>query len=163
MGDGLVLEQGTHSELLRDEKGPYSRLVAAQKLRERREVELKDSDSDTTTSGEAEDMEKKARNEVPLGRKNSGHSLASEIIEQRGKAQGVEKEEDDYSLPYLFMRMGKLNRAGWTNYGYGIIAAGCTYSAHSTGVSNMLTSLNSEWHDLPCFWRCVRHRSRCIF
>jgi ATP-binding cassette, subfamily B (MDR/TAP), member 1 len=127
MGDGLILEQGTHSELLRDEKGPYSRLVAAQKLREKREVELKDSESDAASSGgEAEDMEKKARNEVPLGRKNSGHSLASEIIEQRKKAQDAEKEEHDYSVPYLFMRMGKLNRAGWTNYGYGIIAASCT-------------------------------------
>lgn len=53
MGNGLVIEQGTHSELLQDENGPYSRLVTAQKHREKREVELKDSDSDTAASGEA--------------------------------------------------------------------------------------------------------------
>jgi ATP-binding cassette subfamily B (MDR/TAP) protein 1 len=126
MGDGLVIEQGTHSELLRDENGPYSRLVTAQRLREKREVELKDSDSDTAASGEAEDMEKKARNEIPLGRQNSGHSLASEIIAQRQTVQGDEKEED-YSLPYLFMRMGKINRDGWKKYQFGIITACCTY------------------------------------
>jgi ATP-binding cassette subfamily B (MDR/TAP) protein 1 len=120
MGDGIVLEQGTHSELLRDQNGPYSRLIAAQQLREKREV---NSESDAAASDEAEDMEKKARDEVPLGRKNTGHSLASDIIEQRVKAQGGEKREDDYSLPYLFMRMGKLNRAGWRNYGIGVVAA----------------------------------------
>jgi ATP-binding cassette, subfamily B (MDR/TAP), member 1 len=120
MGDGIVLEQGTHSELLRDQNGPYSRLIAAQQLRAKREV---DSESDTAASDEPEDMENKARDEVPLGRKNTGHSLASDIIEQRAKAQGEEKREDDYSLPYLFMRMGKLNRAGWRNYGIGVVAA----------------------------------------
>jgi ATP-binding cassette subfamily B (MDR/TAP) protein 1 len=128
MGDGLILEQGTHSELLRDENGPYSRLVAAQKLREKREDELKDSDSDTAASGEASGIEKKTRDEVPLGRRNSGHSLASEIIEQRRKAEGGEKGEDDYNLSYLFMRMGKINRAGWNNYVLGFIAASCTYT-----------------------------------
>jgi ATP-binding cassette subfamily B (MDR/TAP) protein 1 len=120
MGDGIVLEQGTHSELLRDQNAPYSRLITAQQLREKREV---DSESDTAASDEAKDMDKKARDEVPLGRKNTGHSLASDIIEQRAKVQGGEKREDDYSLPYLFMRMGKLNRAGWRNYGIGVVAA----------------------------------------
>jgi len=121
MGEGLVIEQGTHNELLRDENGPYSRLVTAQKLREKREID-KDSDSDTAASGEAEDIEKKVRNEIPLGRQNSGHSLASEIIAQRQTVQGGEKD-DDYNLPYLFMRMGKINRDGWKNYQFGIIAA----------------------------------------
>lgn len=128
MGNGLVIEQGTHSELLQDENGPYSRLVTAQKHREKREVELKDSDSDTAASGEAEDMEKKARNEIPLGRQNSSHSLASEIIAQRQTVQGGEKKNGCYSLPYLFMRMGKINRDGWKNYQIGIIAACRTYS-----------------------------------
>jgi ATP-binding cassette subfamily B (MDR/TAP) protein 1 len=128
MGDGLVLEQGTHSELLRDGNGPYSHLVAAQKLREKREVESKDSDSATVAGHEAEDMEKRARDEVPLGRKNSAHSLASEIIEQRKIEQGGEKEGGDYSLPYLFMRMAKINRDGWRNYKLGVVAAICTYS-----------------------------------
>lgn len=158
MGDGLVLEQGTHSELLQDKNGPYARLVASQKLREKREVELKESDSDTIT-GEAEDMEKKARDEVPLGRKNSGsgHSLASEIIAQKKQHDG-EKKEDDFSLPYLFMRMGKLNRAGWSNYGVGFIAACCMRSCVSFMI--FLTGLDSERHGLPGLWHrfCQSYR-----
>ena len=45
MGDGLVLESGTHNELLMNEEGPYARLVNAQKLREAREKAAKDNDS----------------------------------------------------------------------------------------------------------------------
>jgi ATP-binding cassette, subfamily B (MDR/TAP), member 1 len=127
MGDGLVLEQGTHSELLRDENGPYSRLVAAQKLREKREVEYKDSDSVVTDDGDTVDMEKIAQNEMPLGAKNSAHSLASDIIAQKKLSQGDEKKDVDYGLMYLFMRMGKLNQASWRNYGLGVVAASCIY------------------------------------
>lgn len=131
MGNGLVLEQGTHSELLRDENGPYSRLVTAQKLREKREVE--DSDSVTGSSIGAEHVEKKALEEIPLGRKNTGHSLASDIIERRKKEQPGEKEEN-LSLFYLFVRMGKLNGARWPQYCIGLVAAAsechcCTLSS----------------------------------
>ena len=122
MGDGLVLEQGTHSELLSDENGPYSRLVAAQHLREEREV---DSDSVITVDGE--DTEKRIQNEMPRGAKNSAHSLASDIIAQKKLLQGGNKNGDDYSLTYLFMRMGKLNQASWRNYGLGVVAASCIY------------------------------------
>ena len=37
MGNGVILESGTHEELVRGENGPYARLVAAQKLRDARE------------------------------------------------------------------------------------------------------------------------------
>jgi ATP-binding cassette subfamily B (MDR/TAP) protein 1 len=126
MGDGLVLEQGTHNELLRNENGLYSRLVTAQKLREKHEVELIGSDNDMT-SGKGEKMEKKARNDVPLGHNNSGRSLASAAIEQDENLHSDEVHEDGRGLPYLFMRMGKLNRAGWKNYSIGVIAACCMY------------------------------------
>jgi hypothetical protein len=119
MGDGCVIEQGTHNNLLRDENETYSRLVQAQKLREQREV-TNDSESDTAAS--ERDMEKAAREE-PLGRKNTGRSLASEIIEQKRKAHGDGKEGGDLGLPYLFMRMGKLNREGWWSYFFGLIFA----------------------------------------
>jgi ATP-binding cassette subfamily B (MDR/TAP) protein 1 len=125
MGNGLVLEQGTHKELLRDENGPYSRLVAAQKLREKREVDIKDTDSITAPSSEVEDMDKIAREEIPLGRRNTSRSLASEIIEQKKNGQSDEKEED-HGLFYLFIRMGQLNRAGWPRYVLGLIAAAMT-------------------------------------
>lgn len=118
MGDGLVLEHGTHDELL-SRGGPYSSLVQSQKLREVREISV---DDESSNPEEPEDMEKLAREEIPLGRKNTGQSLASEILEQRRKDQG-EKEDSDHSLSYLFMRMGKINRSEWKHYLFGGIAA----------------------------------------
>jgi ATP-binding cassette, subfamily B (MDR/TAP), member 1 len=120
MGDGLVLEQGTHSELLKDENGPYSRLVQSQKLRERQTSH--DSDSDTAGDGD-EDMIK-AEEDVPLGRKNTEHSLASDIIEQkRQEGRTAEHNNKDHSLSYLFMRMGKINSEDWRQYLLGTIFA----------------------------------------
>ena len=85
MGDGVVLESGTHAELLADANGPYSRLVQAQKLREAREATKDDGDSDTAASNE-EDLDRKvSEEEIPLGRSHTGRSLASEILEQKRK------------------------------------------------------------------------------
>ncbi|TBU45834.1 P-loop containing nucleoside triphosphate hydrolase protein [Dichomitus squalens] len=126
MGNGLILESGTHNELLRDENGPYARLVAAQKLRDAREKRTLDSDSDTAASAEEDDaaaIEKQAAEEVPLERSKSGRSLASEILEQKQKERAT--EEKDYSLYYIFKRMGYINRDVWKQYLFGIIAAVC--------------------------------------
>jgi ATP-binding cassette subfamily B (MDR/TAP) protein 1 len=120
MGDGLVLEQGTHDELL-SRGGAYAALVQSQKLREVRDP-VQSDDDDSSTPDEPEDMEKLARDEVPLGRKNTGQSLASEILEQKRKVQG-DKEDSDHSLSYLFKRMGKINRVEWRHYLFGGIAA----------------------------------------
>ena len=120
MGDGLVVEQGTHNELLQAD-GAYARLVQAQKLREQRPI-LADDDSATSVD-EPEDMEKLAREEVPLGRKNTGHSLASDILEQKRQAAVGEKEKGDLSLITIFIRMGKLIRAQWKNYFFGAVFA----------------------------------------
>ena len=124
MGEGLVIEQGTHNELLADPNGAYARLVQAQKLREtnEREGRMDDDTLDGSVEGEAKaddlDAMKKAADEVPLGRKETGsRSLASEVLEQR-RAEGAHKEKV-YSFPYLFMRMGKLNRDTWSWYGIG--------------------------------------------
>ncbi|KAI0073491.1 P-loop containing nucleoside triphosphate hydrolase protein [Panus rudis PR-1116 ss-1] len=131
MGGGVVLESGTHNELLANADGAYARLVAAQKLRDAREKEANkqrgDDDSDTAASDEPEDMEKQAASEIPLGRTNtrrSGRSLASEILEQRNKEKNQEKK--DYSMVYLFRRMGRINRASWKKYLFGAIAASMT-------------------------------------
>lgn len=120
MGDGLVVEQGTHNELLQAD-GAYARLVQAQKLREQRPV-LPDDDSAASVD-EHEDMEKLAREEVPLGRKNTGRSLASDILEQKRQAAAAEKEKGDLSLFTLFIRMGKLIREQWKNYFFGAVFA----------------------------------------
>jgi ATP-binding cassette subfamily B (MDR/TAP) protein 1 len=121
MGEGVIVEQGTHQELLRDGNSAYSRLVEAQRLRER-QVSSKDTDGETAAS--AEDMEEAAQKEVPLGRKYTGHSLASEIIEKKRQAADAEQHKTtNYSLPYLFMRMGKLNRDVWHKYVLGTLCA----------------------------------------
>lgn len=117
MGDGLVLEQGTHNELLSRE-GSYSHLVAAQKLRETQEAEAVDAGSD-----DEEDLAAAAREEIPLGRRNTGRSLASEIIEQRRLAVEGQEEEKDLGLFVLFKRMAKLMPDQWRNYAIGIIFA----------------------------------------
>ncbi|KAJ7016642.1 P-loop containing nucleoside triphosphate hydrolase protein [Mycena alexandri] len=126
MGDGLVLEQGTHEELLNDENGAYARLVQAQKLREAQQ--RTDGESEDTAQ-EAEEMEKAVREEIPLGRKNTGqHSLASDLIEKR--LQEHKEGGKEYGLFYLFKRIGQLHRAGWKNYVLGGICAmatGCVF------------------------------------
>ena len=118
MSDGLVLEQGTHNELLADENSAYSRLVRAQKLREHREVAA----PSITGSGENEDIEKAVREEVPLGR---SRSLASEVLEKRQKHKETKKVtgDPDHSLPYLFKRMSILNRQGWSKHFIGSLFA----------------------------------------
>lgn len=71
-------------------------------------------------------MEKAAREEVPLGRKNtnSGQSVASEILEQKRKA-AEGKNKDDLNLPTFFKRLAILNREGWVNYSWGALFACC--------------------------------------
>jgi ATP-binding cassette subfamily B (MDR/TAP) protein 1 len=117
MGDGLILESGTHEQLL-TMNGAYSRLVQAQRLREGREQSALDSEDDDVD--EPTDMEKAAREEIPLGRKNTRQSLASEILEQRRKAaetSGTKHDGDeDYGLFYLAKRMAPIIRDQWKNY-----------------------------------------------
>ncbi|KAJ7212049.1 multidrug resistance protein 1 [Mycena pura] len=122
MGDGLVLEQGTHDALVGNETGAYAKLVQAQRLREAQK--RTDGEEAEDAAQEAADMAKALREEVPLGRKNTGqHSLASELIEKRLEVQKEQDKEHDYSLPYLFMRVGRLYREGWRKYFIGAICA----------------------------------------
>ncbi|KAF6757399.1 multidrug resistance protein 1 [Ephemerocybe angulata] len=98
MGDGLVLESGTHNELLSKE-GAYSRLVQSQKLRETQEIVEVDSDSEDEAEEKREtDIEKQAREEIPLGRQKTSRSLASEILEQKRLEKGEGEKEEDSRL-----------------------------------------------------------------
>ena len=124
MGDGLILESGTHAELLHDANSPYARLVAAQRLRESQVEE----DETETSADDEEDIEKAVRDEIPLGRQNSSHSLASEIIERN--QQQEKKKKKHYNIPYLFKRIGSLNPKGYKAYIVGSLAAICTGLVH---------------------------------
>ena len=108
---------GTHNELVANETGPYAKLVQSQRLRETAEVTEATEDREEAP----QDMEKAALEEIPLGRKNTGRSLASEIIEQKQKDAVAERT--DYSLPYLFRRMGRINASSWKKYLVGGCAA----------------------------------------
>ncbi|KAI0305296.1 multidrug resistance protein 1 [Multifurca ochricompacta] len=133
MGDGIILERGRHNELLRNEDGPYARLVAAQKLRETREVvdtDVTEQAFDETTETPA-DIEKEILEEVPLGRSNTHRSLASEILEQRRAGNPLQREKE-YGMFYLFKRMGVINKGEWRKYLFGTlfaIATGCVFPA----------------------------------
>jgi len=132
MGNGVVLESGTHDELLSRE-GAYHRLVQAQKLREGQ-----DSAAGGSEASEKDDMGKAAREEVPLGRRNTGRSLASEIIDQkRQEAAEVEAGKQEHTLWYIFKRMAPLIRDKRKAYLYGSFFACCAY------ISSIFNSLFS--------------------
>ena len=118
MDDGIVLESGNHEELL-GLNGAYSQLVHTQKLREGKELESAEDSKDVV------DMEETAREEDPLGRRNTSQSLASEILAQKRKAaeDSGKKHDDDYNIPYLFLRMAPLIRDQWKNYFIGCFFA----------------------------------------
>ncbi|KAI0050297.1 P-loop containing nucleoside triphosphate hydrolase protein [Auriscalpium vulgare] len=125
VGEGVIIEKGKHNELLADENGAYARLVAAQKLREAKEEEATGpggSESDSKEDAEKEDFEKEAADEVPLGRRDTRRSLASEILEQRKR----EPQEENYTWSYLFRRMGAINQKEWKRYLLGAIFASMT-------------------------------------
>lgn len=123
MGNGVVLERGKHNELLSNEDSAYSRLVAAQRLREAREtIDIPVGQSCEKAVDSNMDIEKAVLEEVPLGRSNTHKSLASEILEQRN-VQGLSKLEKEYSTSYLFRRMGRINKGEWKSYVFGCLFA----------------------------------------
>ncbi|KAF8506439.1 P-loop containing nucleoside triphosphate hydrolase protein [Gautieria morchelliformis] len=152
MGEGVVVERGTHSQLLQSD-GAYARLVQAQKLREGNEREA-GRDDDTLEGSDANEeqdaIEKEAQEEVPLGRRETGsRSLASEILEKR-KVEERHKEKI-YSLPYLFMRMGRINRETWNWYSIGTcfaIMTGMVYPAFGIVYGGAIQTFQLSGHDL---------------
>ncbi len=126
MGEGQVLESGTHRQLLADENGPYSRLVTAQKLRESDVKQVDPLEADDSTVRGIEDgprgaFSKEAADEIPLGRIDTSRSLASEVLERRRQEEN--KSEQQYPMIYLFKRMGAINSDNWRRYLIGGIAA----------------------------------------
>ncbi len=159
MSDAGVLEKGKHDELLSNEDGPYAHLVAAQRLRESREdinipdvVHVGQEPSEKAVESSA-DIEKVAMEEVALDRSNTLKSLASEIIERR-KAQGLSKQEKEYSMFYLFKRMGKINKGEWKQYLFGSLFAMGNYPAFSDDLG-FSQSVRSDWGCLPGFRYCL--------
>jgi ATP-binding cassette subfamily B (MDR/TAP) protein 1 len=159
MGGGEVLESGTHDDLL-SKGGSYSKLVAAQKLREAEEKKSADESDDTLPEGgiidqgtlggfggaplaksttrtstksgarsEQQNYDLEAAQEIPLGRKDTSQSLASAILKRKqeeGTLISPVGEDQQYSMLYLFKRMGIINREALPLYLMGAFAACCT-------------------------------------
>jgi ATP-binding cassette subfamily B (MDR/TAP) protein 1 len=157
MGDGLVLESGTHDDLL-EADGAYARLVQAQKLRE---VAKGSEDAVSEDSSDDEEMEKVVREEVPLGRKNTLQSLASEILARKRKDAESSESRDDFSLIYLFKRMVPLMRDQWWNYFFA--AVGSCRKCFITNSGAVTDNLLSERPSLPRLRCGVRQKYRRVF
>ncbi|KAH8078415.1 P-loop containing nucleoside triphosphate hydrolase protein [Cristinia sonorae] len=136
MGDGSILESGTHAELLSRPDSLYARLVRAQELRDMADVDA--SSAGTVSSAplnrdsqysDALDMEKQVAEEIPLGRRNTGLSLASaQLAEKEAKEMDERFKSKEYSLTYLFRRMAKINSSSRNQYILSLIAACMTGS-----------------------------------
>ncbi|KAL1744419.1 ste6-like protein [Schizophyllum fasciatum] len=151
MGDGLVLEQGTHNELL-EREGAYARLVQAQKIREAAEPTRDETDGEVSVEENAPaDMEKAAAEEIPLGRQQSnvsGRSLASEMLEKRAAEKAGKKQK--YTTMQLFRRMAAINSDSYDLYVVGIIAAiatGAVYPCFGIVFSQAIGGFSlTDWH-----------------
>ncbi|KAG8944771.1 GTPase-activating protein [Tulasnella sp. 408] len=125
VGNGGILEQGTHNQLLANTDGPYAQLVSAQKLKGR-DPESRDSEE----AGEdglmsAKEVKETLAEEVPeaLKRTGTGRSLASEALERKRLEQGEEK--GPYGMVYLIKRMALLDRDDWSVYIRAAISSIC--------------------------------------
>ena len=146
MGEGLVLERGTHAELLADKNGAYSRLVKAQTLREGRE----DDDLDTAgISSHEKDVEKFGSGELP-DRKNTLHSTGSDVASQLKGKVGDQAREEDHDLLYVIRRIAGVHREGYYRYLIGSLFAICMSAEHITSVT--LIFLIRLWCRLSCVW-----------
>jgi ATP-binding cassette subfamily B (MDR/TAP) protein 1 len=154
MGEGQVLESGTHNDLLQA-GGAYARLVQSQKLREGQER----SENDDGDSGESElNVEKDICEEIPLGRKDTARSLASEVLEQREQTMGEEGKEKHYHLSYLFKRMFLIISDHWKAYFFGSIFACRTCCVLSFVYILFSPRVSSQRNGLPCVWDSLRQR-----
>ncbi|KAF8526964.1 P-loop containing nucleoside triphosphate hydrolase protein [Hysterangium stoloniferum] len=124
MGEGLVLQHGTHTELLANPDSPYAKLVQAQRLKETVETPVQGDEGMDEKVTKDEAVFKQNIEDIPvaLGRQNTGlQSIASEILDKRRK--NAKLAERRLSLFTLFIRMGKLSRETWSRYAIGTILA----------------------------------------
>src|ERR1700733_11483748 len=182
MGDGALIESGTHDELLSDPEGAYAKLVNAQKLRESQPTagvgegeadadEVLDNlkrapgnDGSATSITDAEKAEfvrsgesvksgkfsyaTNTANELSRVPTTGARSLSSEVLSQRHKHKNG-KEGTEYTLAYLFKRMGRINRDGAHIYAFGTIGAIGKFIPRKGSVSSRASSECVLKHFIP--------------
>lgn len=120
-------DEGTaHTLLLKNHDGPYSRLVSAQRFREKTEEDESDTSSETAGPTQ-EEVAEMAKTEKPLfetlKRTGTGRSAASEALSDKNRRDLEAGQGKPHTFTYLFMRMVRLNKGAYTQYGYGVVAA----------------------------------------
>ncbi|KIK49186.1 hypothetical protein CY34DRAFT_797578 [Suillus luteus UH-Slu-Lm8-n1] len=143
MGEGLVLERGTHAELLADVNGAYYRLVTAQTLREGHE------DLDAVISSDENDLEQPMSHDLDI--KSTVRSIRSDVASQLKETKGDQAPEQDYGIFYLMGRIAGLHREGLHRYLIGAffaICSGIAYPAsgiiYGHGISGFSATTSSE-------------------
>ncbi|KAI0652215.1 multidrug resistance protein 1 [Trametes meyenii] len=133
MSQGVILESGTHAELLHNEEGPYALLVKAQELRDvGEEISLDGSDADAEL--DEKDVKDQATLEraSPLQRQKTESSVANGPT---AHSQKVGQEMDEYSMSYVFLSLARLSRHAWKEYSIGFVSAIANGAAYpSAGV-----------------------------
>ncbi|KZO97231.1 P-loop containing nucleoside triphosphate hydrolase protein [Calocera viscosa TUFC12733] len=134
MDSGMVVEHGTHDQLVSYD-GSYSRLVNAQKLREEKhhdpeEIPLVGTETRTSADDDVESVisvkpEGNTRPSKELARSVTLRSVASAITNKdaRGISDNTLAADKNYSLSYLFYRMGKLAKEALPYYWCGTFCA----------------------------------------
>ncbi|KAG2071587.1 P-loop containing nucleoside triphosphate hydrolase protein [Suillus decipiens] len=155
MGEGLVLERGTHAELLTNENGAYFRLVTAQTLREANE------DPGEAISSDETDLES-PRPEVLLDRKSTIASIRSDVASQLKEKVGDKASVEDYGIFYLMRRIAVLHREGLHRYligacfaicnGVAYPASGIIYGRAISGFSAITNSERRYQGDRNALW-----------
>ncbi|KAF8902794.1 multidrug resistance protein 1 [Gymnopilus junonius] len=137
---GVVLESGTHNELLADADGVYSKLVAAQRLREVGDavpIELEEHEAGISS--------------ILLQRQRSGSAISIDNVSEKPSIDAVKEEtvklippaDTSYSMTYLFRRMGRINKSNWPLYICGTVGAigvGCVYPAFGIVYAQAVTT-----------------------
>ncbi|KAI6166370.1 P-loop containing nucleoside triphosphate hydrolase protein [Pisolithus thermaeus] len=159
IGEGVVLEQGSHEDLIA-RSGPYAHFVQAQKLREAKEVQI---NTDIAVVNNAADKDKVVEDEVPLNCHETHNSVTSGLAcpknEEKGKG---EVDEKSYGLFHLFTRIGSLNPYGYRLYVIGTVSAmasGMVYPVFAiiygkalSGFSQSDTSVRSQDGNIDAPW-----------
>ncbi len=143
MGKGVILESGTHDDLLQNVGGPYYNLVEAQRIRAKTDSAMAKQEEEEHALkrqlSPVQNLRAEAKVEMPAGldRTISAKSISSAILRQRkgdleAQIKGPKKQ---HGLFYLLYRLAKINKDHiWSLYVPGIIAsiaAGCAYPAFS--------------------------------
>lgn len=107
MGKGIILETGTHKQLLA-RGGAYAQLVDAQKIR----ANVAETDKIDEEEEQMIALRKMASRERPSGleKRNSRTSITSLILRKRDLEMAAQGKEKMPNLFYLLYRLGKLNK-----------------------------------------------------